>query len=416
MSKKILFIVPYVPNIIRVRPYNLIRHLSDQGHQITLLTLWTDEQERASIEQIKPYCERLLAFHLFRWRSLLNCLGALFSKRPLQTVYCWEPNMARQIRELVNSRNGRLPFDVIHVEHLRGAYYGLQLKSLLLNHNPPLPIVWDSVDSISLLFRQAMVRSKSILSRGLTRFELSRTERYEAWLLNWFDHILVTSQADKDALLGLPQGTKKSPVISVIHNGVDLNYFKPDERVSKEPATLVISGKMSYHANVAMVLHLMNEIIPHVWAQRADAKVLIVGKDPPREVTALAANPNVIVTGTVAHLPPYLQRSTVVVAPIAYGAGIQNKVLEGMSCGTPVVATSQAVSALAVKPDRDVLVAEEPAVFAAAIMRLLDNPQKRAEVGRAGRCYVEKNHRWAVIADQLEKVYESSSRGKLPLN
>lgn len=416
MPKKILFIVPYVPNLIRVRPYNLIRHLSEQGHQITLLTLWTDEQERESIEQVRPYCERLLAFHLPRWRSLINCLGALPSKKPLQTVYCWEPALVRQMHELLNPLNGRLPFDVMHVEHLRGAGYGLYLKALLLNRYPTIPVVWDSVDSISLLFRQAMVRSKSILSRGLTRFELSRTERYEAWLLNRFDHILVTSQADKEALLGLPQGSENSPVISVIHNGVDLNYFKPDEQVSKDPATLVISGKMSYHANVTMVLNLMNEIMPHVWAQRTDARVLIVGKDPPSEITTLAANPNVIVTGTVAHLPPYLQRATVAVAPIAYGAGIQNKVLEGMACGTPVVATSQAVSALAVKPDRDVLVAEEPAVFAAAIVRLLNNPQKRVEVGGAGRCYVEKNHQWATISGQLAHVYESLSKEKLPLH
>jgi polysaccharide biosynthesis protein PslH len=91
--------------------------------------------------------------------------------------------------------------------------------------------------------------------------------------------------------------------VSVLANGVDLDYFQPgDEQKPREPATLVVSGKMSYHANVSMVLHLVNNIMPHVWAERPDVRLLVVGKDPTREIQALGEHSAVTVTGTVDHL------------------------------------------------------------------------------------------------------------------
>ena len=408
MTNKILFVVPYAPNLIRVRPYNLIRQLSQRGNQVTVLTLWTEEHERDSLEQLKAHADQVLAVRLPRWRSLWNCFAALPTSQPLQTVYCWEPALTRLINPLIENGNGRHAFDVIHVEHLRGARYGLYLKSLFAGRKPALPIVWDSVDSISLLFRQAMLRSKSLFSRSLTRFELGRTQAYEAWLVRQFDRVAVTSPADRQALLGLLPEGEQPPPISVLPNGVDLDYFKPGESILRELDTLVISGKMSYHANVTMVLHFVQEIMPLVWDRRPGARVLVVGKDPSREIQALSADSRITVTGTVEHLPPYLQKASLAVAPIAYGAGIQNKVLEAMACQTPVVASPQAVSALNVRPGQDLIVAQEPAAFAGEILNLLDDPNLQQRVGQAGRAYVEAHHHWYAVAGRFEELYEQA--------
>ena len=176
MNKRILFVVPYVPNLIRVRPYNLVRSLAELGHEVTVLTLWSDELERASLAQLQPYTRRVIATHLPRWRSLWNCLTAVPTNKPLQSVFCWEPGMARQIQSLAGL-NGNQQFDVVHVEHLRGAAYGLHFKALQANQRKRIPVVWDSVDSISMLFRQAVTGSQSPVSRSITRFELGRTAR-----------------------------------------------------------------------------------------------------------------------------------------------------------------------------------------------------------------------------------------------
>jgi sugar transferase (PEP-CTERM/EpsH1 system associated) len=409
MAKRILFIVPYVPNLIRVRPYNLIRHLAELGHEITLLTLWSDDREKASLEFIQPYVRRVVTVRLRTWRSLWNCLLALPSRKPLQSVYCWEPALAKELDQIISNRDGRNSFDVVHVEHLRGAPYGLYIKDALARSaGPAPPVVWDSVDSISLLFRKAASKSKSLFGRSITRLELGRTERYEGWLLNEFDRVTVTSQVDKQALLSLAHADLDDSHIAVIPNGVDLEYFQPQPEVERHEATLILTGKMSYHANVSMVLFFVQEVMPLIWKKSPETKLWVVGKDPSREIMALNDHAKILITGTVEHLPPYLQEATISVAPIPYGVGIQNKVLEAMACEIPVVASSQAVSALQVCSGQELMVADAPHEYARVILDLFRDEEARQQIGKAGRRYVERHHHWRNVAQNLDAVYEAA--------
>jgi sugar transferase (PEP-CTERM/EpsH1 system associated) len=391
---KILFIVPYVPNLVRVRPFNLIRALTRQNHQVTVLTVWTDEQDLQDIEALKAQCEDVGAVHISRVRSLRNCVAVLpDGKRPLQSVYSWD-------EALVNHIDDSSPYDVVHVEHLRGSQYGLYLK-----RNTCLPVVWDSVDCITHLFEQAAANSQDRL-RGLrSRLDLERTRYYEGWLLGQFDHVLVTSAKDREALLALADDNH-APV-SVARNGVDLDYFAEPAGNVRKPDSLIVTGKMSYHANIAMTLHLAREIMPLIWQQRPQVKLYVVGKDPTGDIQKLAEEPRIVVTGTVPDLPPYLAQAAVALAPLVYGAGIQNKVLEAMACGTPVVTSPRAVAALEIVPGRDLLVAEGAGEFATAVLRLLNDASLRVELGRAGREYVETHHNWQKTAVQLEAIYRS---------
>jgi sugar transferase (PEP-CTERM/EpsH1 system associated) len=397
---KICFLVPYVPTLIRARPYNLIRSLSARGNQVTVMTLWSDDAERAALEELKTECSRVLAFEMPKWRSFWNCLAALPGRVPLQAVYSWQPALDRQLHALVEAQEA----DIVHVEHLRGVRYGLSLKSGR-NGGPPLPVVWDSVDSISHLFRQAAAQNKKPVTQALTRLELGRTERYEGFLTGQFDRMLVTSPADRWAFLSINGSPSSERRITVLPNGVDLSYFTPGDDSAREPETLVISGKMSYHANVSMVLYLVQRIMPAIWASRPNVKLWIVGKDPPGEIRDLGLNPAVLVTGTVDDVRPFLKRAAVAVAPLRYGAGIQNKVLEAMACATPVVSTPQAVSALSVRPGREALVAEDPGEFAEKVLCLLDDVRRQRQLGQAGRSFVEANHCWEAIASRLEEIY-----------
>jgi glycosyltransferase involved in cell wall biosynthesis len=362
-----------------------------------VLTIWTNVKEREEAEQLKQYCYRVHSLPLSRWRSLWNCTWALPGHLPLQVVYSWQKRLLTRLPQ------EELDVDVIHVEHLRGSRYGLYLKK----HTPHLPIVWDSVDCISLLFRQAVSHSQRLMSRWLTRFELGRTERYEGQMMNKFEHVLVTSPVDRQALMALiPPNCQPAPV-SIVSNGVDVDYFSPEDNDSRAEATLVVSGKMSYHANVTMVLHLVDDVMPYIWARRPEVKLQVVGKDPPATLIALAENPAVSIIGSVSDIRPYLQRATVAVAPVLYGVGIQNKVLEAMACATPVVSTPQITSAINAQADQEILIAKEPLEFAEKVLFLLENASRRHVIGRAGRVYVEQNHQWSRIATQLESIYLS---------
>jgi sugar transferase (PEP-CTERM/EpsH1 system associated) len=404
----ILFIAPYVPTLIRVRPYNFVRYLARAGHRVTLAALWETEAEREAIQRFQAEGIEVIAAPLTRHRKVSNLLSTLPSSKPLQSNFCWQPELAA----LIDAQLAQQAFDVIHVEHLRGSRYALHAKSQIANRKSKIPIVWDSVDSITHLFEQAAQQSQSTKGRLMTSFELPRTRKHEGWLAAQFDRVLVTSPVDKAAI------EKISPAhapIAVVPNGVDLQYFSPDgsQRASD---TLVFSGKMSYHANVTAVLHLVNDIMPAVWAQRPSVKLTIAGKDPTPDVQALAEKHpgKVVVTGAVPDMRAYLRTASVAVVPVVYGAGIQNKVLEAMACGTPVVTSDKTVRSLQPGYEHALSVASSPQQFAEATLQLLEDSAARERLGRAGRAYIEAHHDWRIIVEWLACIY-SEAAGQLKI-
>ena len=170
---RILYVVPYTPNLIRVRPYNLIRALSERGNQVTVLTLATNEAEWSDAAALATTGPRVITQGISRLRSLANCLTALPTAMPLQAAYSWQPALAERLVSLTSNGDG--PYDVVHVEYLRGARYGLRLLKARLSPRPP--IVWDSVDCISHLFRQAAEQSASRAGRVAGRRGAKRARR-----------------------------------------------------------------------------------------------------------------------------------------------------------------------------------------------------------------------------------------------
>lgn len=409
---KILFVVPYAPTRIRTRPYHLVKALAANGHEVTLATLLTGDADRAAVEELSAIVHAVRSRPMPIVRSVWNCLRALPSSDPLQAHFSWHPGLAADVMAL--ARDGG--FDAVHVEHLRGVRYALAVAhaQTAAGRSRP-PVVWDSVDCISDLFRHAAAQGRTPRVRWAARLELPRTERYETTVVQQFPRVLATSEADRQGLLRLVGRTRDEGIVRrlserivVVPNGVDLDHFAPTRAV-REPATLVMSGKMSYHANVAAVVRFAEDVLPRIRAVRPDVRLVVVGKDPAPDVVRLGAQPGIEVTGTVPDIRPYLQRATVAVAPIQYGVGIQNKVLEAMACGTAVVATPTAVEALGATPGRELAVASGPEATAAAVLELLGGPTAREAMGRAARQYVETHHAWRAIAARLVRVYEEAA-------
>lgn len=396
---KIAYFVPYVPNLIRVRPYQLISHLSALGAEVIVFTVTTNQGDVEDARALKSLCHDVVYEHQPALRSYWQSLIALPTRQPLQSVYSWNPALVERFFQSysVSSR-----FDVVHVEHLRGSMFGTTIRSRL----PSLPVVWDSVDCISHLFELTSAKSRSAFGRLISTLDLRRTQAWEGELVSAFHHVTITSQADREALLRLSSKTP-SPV-TVLPNGVDMQYFRPDVAIQRDPETIVFSGKMSYHANISMADFLVREIMPTIWEKRPGVKLLIVGKDPPAHITSLQADPRIIVTGTVADMRPYLQKATVAAVPLVYGAGIQNKALEAMACKTPVVTNMKAMIALQAKPGEDVLVADTAEEFSRELLRLIEDPSLQQQVGQAGLDYVRKHHDWTVLAGKLIHIYEEA--------
>ncbi len=162
---------------------------------------------------------------------------------------------------------------------------------------------------------------------------------------------------------------------------------------------------MRYYPNLDGVFYLVKEILPRIKDRISGVKLFIVGKDPPASVRRLAS-PDIVITGFVPDIKDYYLRSTVAVAPIRFGAGTLNKVLEPMALGIPVVASSIAVEGLPVKNDREVLIADTPAEFADAVVRLLRNRPLHECLAKNAMALVRSSYGWQTIAPELERYYE----------
>ncbi|HVO27901.1 MAG TPA: glycosyltransferase [Candidatus Margulisiibacteriota bacterium] len=405
---RILFVTPYVPSPVRVRPYNLIRRLAAQGHDVTVITAYTSEAEYADAGALRHLCSRVETVRVPLHRSLWNCARGLRTQLPLQALYACSPDLQRQVAAEIDTqtprRQQRRPYDLLHVEHLRAVVCGLNVTGM--------PRVYDSVDCISRLFEKTLQMSATARSRLRALVDLERTRRFEGTLINRFERILTASEVDRESLAALGhrsgearQGTDLER-ITVVRNGVDLEHFTSPPS-TRDPATLVFVGRMRYHANVAAVLYFVRDVLPLIWRHQPDARLSIVGQDPPREVKALARRygSRVAVTGTVPDVRPYVARATVAVSPLRYAVGIPNKILEAMAMATPVVTTSAGITSLQARDREHLLVADHADDFARQVLRLLDDPALQRRLGASGRSYVESHHDWGAVVSRLEDIY-----------
>lgn len=390
---RVLFVTPYPVSRIRIRSYGFVSQLARQ-HELRVLALCAGEKDQADMQDLRRQGIAITGIQEKRTRKILRCLGALGRSTPLQVAYDAAPALRAAISEqLAASR-----FDLVHVEFIRAL--GALPATL------PLPVVWDAVDCISQLYEQGAQAGATPLLRLLGSREAQRARAFERVQLQRFRQILVTSTRDRQALLALATSDGQTLAeISVLPHGVDQEYFSVHTG-PRAAETLVFSGKMSFHANVAGALTLVQQILPRIWQQRPAVRLLIAGSNPPQVVRHLARDPRIQVTGSVPDLRPYLRQAQVAVSPLPYAVGIQNKILEAMASGTPVVASPSAGAGLEAVPGRDLLLAADPAAFAEAVLRVLEDRALWSTLAEHGLAYIARHHNWQDIISQLTAVYE----------
>ena len=390
---RVLFVVPYLPSAIRSRALGFIRALSELGHTVHVVALRPPEDAWAPIDAVAGHCAALEIFPLSRSRTLLSAAGALPGGLPLQVAYGRHAAARRRIRALASDGG----FDVLHVEHLRGVE--------LAGAPAPLPTLFDAVDSISLLFGETQRQAPGWRQRMVARLELGRTRRFEARAPWMFDRLIVTSSRDRDAFLALA-GTAAAARIGVVSNGVAIEDTV--RTVPDGPPTVVFSGKMSFHGNDAAARLLVTEIMPRVWQTHPGTRLVLAGKGPSPSLLRVATDERIEITGYVDDLASIVRRATLAIAPLPYGVGVQNKVLEAMAWGVPVVASPVTAFGVDALPGRDWLLGGTSEELAAAVVRLIDNPALRERLATAGRLFVRERHRWSLSAERLIAQYEKA--------
>jgi glycosyltransferase involved in cell wall biosynthesis len=212
----------------------------------------------------------------------------------------------------------------------------------------------------------------------------------------------VVAERERAALRA---GGATGPIV-VIPNGVP--HVERDGALTREPI-VIFTGKLSYHANAAAVRALLHTIWPQVREIVPQARLLIAGAAPPRWLGKFAERDGVSVIADPPAILPLISGARVAVAPMAYGVGIQNKVLEAMACGVPCVATPAAAAGFSDGADGCLVLEQSPALFARRVAELLLDAREAERLGRAGQAYVRARHSWSWVGEQFEALYAGGS-------
>ncbi len=389
---RILFVVPNVPSSIRPRPLHFIRGLS-QMHQVSVVCLSTNEADDHFVSQLRQHCQSLEVIRLSRWRSLGNCLRALFSANSLRCTYFYSP----RLRDRVKARVEANEVDLIHAEHLKS----LPMVEGILGK---VPAVFDAVDCLSMVESRRRAVTKNPFVKLFSWMESKKFALSEAKASRRFNRVAISSAVDRQAY-PIPAGLREK--IDVIPNSVDLEHFG-FRQFEAQKNLLVFCAKLDYFPNRDAALYFARCVWPVVRARRPELRLEIVGSRPPRSVRQLDGKDNIRLIASVPDVRPFLGRAWVALCPIRIRAGIQYKMLEAMALGVPLIATPVCCPGLQVEAGKHLLVADGPEQFASAIELLLDDVTLREKLIRAGRAYVERQHDWVESIRALSNSYSAA--------
>lgn len=393
--------VPYPPHHGKaMRDYHLLGGLA-RSHGLYLLCLAHDVEEIAAAAPLKdlfPFAAVPRPAHRFPARLA----ALLFSRTPDLVRRYASPAFRRLLAEHLRRR----PPDVLLVEGLEMAAYGLWARGYLRRLGRPLPaMVLDEHNAEYLLQQRAWEiawREKRLPAALYSRLQSGRLRRFETRACRAAERVLAASSADRAALLRLaPEAS-----IAVIPNGVDCSAYAPLPPSSDpHPPTLVFTGRMDFRPNVDAVQWFGREIWPQVQAVVPEARFQIVGRSPTPAVEALRKLPGIEVVGAVPDDRPYIGRADLYVLPMRFGGGIRFKLLQALSMERAVVSTPLGAEGVEGLVDGEHLcLAAGAEEFAARVVELLRRPEERLRLGRAGRKLVAAGYDWQVILPRLEAV------------
>jgi sugar transferase (PEP-CTERM/EpsH1 system associated) len=410
---KILYIahrIPYPPNKgDKIRSFNEIKYLS-QRHEIHLACLADDPNGLKYEDELRKYCKTVRVVFINPQLAKLKSIFYLLTKQPLTIPYFYSRELQRTIDHMLSTND----YDAIFCFSSPMAEY--IFKSRVLNpqsgdHRPRSKLIMDFVDVDSDKWAQ-YARYARFPKSWIYRLESKRLSEYEKRVAENFDHSIFVTQTEVEVFQKLNPHIQS---IIAISNGVDLDYFSPnflhqESTTDHRPTTIdhrptiVFTGAMDYYANIDGVVWFAKEILPLIKKEIPEIQFFIVGSNPTKEVLSLSSNNGVMVTGYVPDTREYLNKATVVVVPLRIARGIQNKILEAMAMGIPVVATPQAFEGIEAKPDKDLILGEDAGKIAEGVIKLIKEVSLRKSLSGCGRAVIEKNYCWTKNLEKLDRI------------
>ncbi len=406
---RVLFVSHFIPHPptggASLRNFNIVKELS-RNNSVHLVTFTqrdrhpTRERIEKSREVLKEFCEEITIIDVpsdgssLRWYSLLGL--NMFSREPYSAWRFWSAMMAQAIEDQI----ARHTFDIVHVDTIALAGYLKNLNGLpaVLNHH--------NVESTLLLRRAAT--EKNPATRAYIGLQGRKLRRAEQRALSAFDGNISVSDLDGQELSELnPKAT-----ICVVPNGTDTEFFKPIDGVD-EDLSLVFAGSMAWYPNGDAMILFGEKIWPLIKRELPDIQMNLIGSRAPAEVVKLGqVDSQFKVLGFVDDVRPTIARAAVYVVPIRVGGGTRLKILDAMAMGKAIVSHPIGAEGLDVTDGKDIVIAEEPELFAKRVVELVRDVKSRQLISAQARKSVVEKYSWSTIIPKMEQFYQEIAKRK----
>lgn len=383
--------LPFPPNKgDKVRSYHLLKHLAAH-HRVFLGTFIDDPEDEVHVEAVRRYCADLHIARLTpKWARVVS-LSGLLNNQALSLPYYGNAGLQAWVERTV--REQRIDAVVVFSS----------VMARFVDKLPNLAQLIDFVDVDSHKWTQYAARHRWPMS-WLYRREGERLLAFERAVAARSTRSFFVTQAEVDLFCSLaPECAGK---VEAMCNGVDADYFSPEHELPSpfgaDELPVVFTGAMDYWPNVDAASWFANEALPQLAREWPRLRFFIVGRSPTPAVQSLAGS-RVVVTGTVPDVRPYLRHAAVVVAPLRLARGVQNKILEAMAMGLPVIASRECATPIDAVPERDFLTAGSIDDFIAQVSALLREPARAAAIGGAGRKRVVERYSWDAHLSTIDR-------------
>lgn len=404
---RILFLTPQMPypphQGTQIRNYHLLRAAASR-HRVDLVTFIRPGEGLPRTSPLQDICGQI-------WTRPAPTRGQ--GARLMAMLTSMDPDLALRLRsdEFAETLRGVVAgdrYDAVQVAGLEMARYIPAIRAVA----PTTKVILDEHNAeYRIQARAAAVDIRRLWSwhKAFYSFlQYLKLRRYEAWACRSADLVLAVSGVDAEALRSMAPAAR----VQVIPNGVDCSQYQATEQLGEEPPGLLFTGTMDYRPNVDAMQWFVTEILPRIRVRYPKIPLRIVGRAPTAAVKRLAsATAGVTVTGAVEDVRPFFAGAPVFVAPIRIAGGARLKILEAMAMGAPTVSTRIGAEGLDLVDEEELLLADSPAEFASAVLRLLEDRALRKRIARAGRRAVLNRFDWERLAPTLLDVYNRLTTG-----
>lgn len=396
-------VLPYPPDAgPKVKTWHLLRYLHRCGHQV-ILASFVRPDEIPYIDTLRQYCEEVhpVPIRRSRWVDLISWARSNVTGRP----FLVERDDLPEMRKLVGRLMSSMQIDAIHADQLTMTQFGLPF----IGSGKPF-LTFDAHNAVWTIIDR-MAQTAPRLLRPAASLESKRIKRYEGKMVHSFDQTLAVTEPDQQALCEAEEfylaGKKPTTArITTIPITIDTAVQTPIRRVPGSQ-NIVTLGTLHYPPNADGIRWFLNEVFPLVLQKCPQATLTIIGKNPPRDFleTAESSSGYVKILGYVPDLVPHFEQSALMVVPVRAGGGMRVRILEAFAWGMPVVTTTVGVEGISAVPGRDLLVEDTTERFAAAVVRLLNDPRLQTELSIQCRKLAEEKYDWLAALSPLGKIY-----------